>query len=129
MGFFSKLTFWKHEEEKLPDLPGFGGSEASTDLTSPGRDTTGLGEPRMPETPPQPFGQEQTNYPNVTPPPGTPPPQSFQAPQQEDIASKNMEIISSKLDFLKASLENINQRLTNLENIAKGEEQKPRYKW
>ena len=128
MSFFSKLTFWKHEEEKQPELPGFGGSEASTDLTGLGKDSTGLGEFKTPSTT-QPFGQEQSVHQNIAPPPGTPPPQSFQAPQQEDIASKNMEIISSKLDFLKASLENINQRLTNLENIARGEEQKPKYKW
>jgi len=133
MGFFSKLTFWKHEEEKVPELPGFGGAEASTDLTSGlGKDTTGLGEPNIPETPAKPFEQD-VNYQNITPAPGTPPPppESHQAPQmpQQDIASKNMEIISSKMDYLKASLENINQRLANLEAIARGEEQKPKYKW
>ena len=140
MGFFSKLTFWKHDEERLPDLPGFGGSEAHTDLTSvPGgvgvasREQTGLGELKMPETPKLPFEQEQNpDYQNITPPAGTPPPQqNFQPTAQNDVASKNMEIISSKLDYLRASLENINQRLANLEAAARGEEQRPKYgyKW
>jgi hypothetical protein len=41
------------------------------------------------------------------------------------IAEKNMEIISTKLDAMKASLEIINQRLTNIERIASAEQQKP----
>lgn len=137
MGFFGKLAFWKHEEEKLPDLPGFGINESAADLTSPhggyaptSREQTGLGEFKMPDTPRPSFEEEQTfNYQNITPPPGTPPPQQqgFASFQYNDVASKNMEIISSKLDYLRASLENINQRLANLEAAARGEEQRPKY--
>lgn len=134
MGFFGKLAFWKHEGDSLPDLPGFGGNESSTDLTAQPigaaqNDQTGLGEFKMPEAPTPPFEQEQNpDYPNITPPAGTPPPQqNFQQTASTDVASKNLEIISSKLDYLKASLENINQRLANLEAATRGEEQRPRY--
>ena len=45
------------------------------------------------------------------------------------IHSKSLEVISSKLDALKAAIESISQRLANIEAIAKGEqeEKKRRY--
>jgi hypothetical protein len=53
------------------------------------------------------------------------PTQSFQGMQSSEIiASKNMEIISSKIDALSAQLESINQRLRNIERIALEEEKK-----
>jgi len=42
------------------------------------------------------------------------------------MTSKNLEIISSKLDALRASIESLNQRLANLEAIARGEEDQSR---
>ena len=74
--------------------------------------------------------------PNIPGPPGGLPPErpmemppvqmspSFpQHPQQQFPVtySKDLEIISAKLDSIKASIEAINQRLTNLERIAAGE--------
>ena len=44
------------------------------------------------------------------------------------INSKNLEVISSKLDALRASLESINQRLANIEAIARGEQEDQRRK-
>ena len=139
MGFFSKLAFWKHDRDDSAGLPGLGGNESLTDLNTPGmpgRDRTGLGEFKIPETAAPEFSRSQDfSSQDIAPPLGTPPPpvqQPMQPAQQhpQDVASKNMEIISSKLDYLRASLESINQRLTNLENIAKGDqEQKQRYKW
>lgn len=52
--------------------------------------------------------------------------QSFQEPKSS--TSKDLELISSKLDYLKAAIDNMNQRIANLENLAKGEQQ-DRYKW
>jgi len=58
---------------------------------------------------------------------------SFQAqnPYQSSASSvtleKDIQIISSKLDYLKAMLENLNHRLESLERIAKGEEEE--VKW
>ncbi len=56
--------------------------------------------------------------------------QSFQSHDTTYIISKNIEVVSSKLDALQASLESINQRLINLENIAKGEQDHSnKYRW
>lgn len=41
-----------------------------------------------------------------------------------DFVAKDIEIVSAKLDALKASLESINQRLAHLERIAEGETKK-----
>ena len=56
---------------------------------------------------------------------------SFQQPSYQSdnyIASKNLEVISSKLDALRASLESVNQRLANIEAIARGEQEDTRRK-
>jgi len=62
-------------------------------------------------------------------PPFPPPSYSQPAMQspREYATDKNLEVISSKLDALRAALESINQRLANLEAIARGEEDQ-RYK-
>ncbi|MBW2995605.1 hypothetical protein KY312_04590, partial [Candidatus Woesearchaeota archaeon] len=41
-----------------------------------------------------------------------------------DMAAKNLEIISAKLDALRASIDSINQRLANIERIATEEKKK-----
>jgi len=55
---------------------------------------------------------------------------AFQQPLSSEgyIASKNLEVISSKLDALRVSLESINQRLANIEAIARGEQEDTRRK-
>ena len=78
---------------------------------SPGYPTPGPSQPSMPSYPSQPQFQQQ--------------PPSYANPQQ-DLQSKNLEVISSKLDALRASIENLNQRLANLEAIARGEEDQSR---
>jgi|TARA_Y100000031_G_C8166833_1_gene359792 hypothetical protein len=58
--------------------------------------------------------------------------QPYQQPRyepQQDVTSKNLEIISSKLDALRASIESLNQRLANLEAIARGEEEQRRRRY
>ena len=44
--------------------------------------------------------------------------------QHDIIMNKNMEIISSKIDALQASIENIGQRISNIERIAQLEQQR-----
>ena len=68
----------------------------------------------------------QPSMPSFSPPsqPQYQQPPSY-APQQE-LESKNLEVISSKLDAIRASIESLNQRLANLEAIAKGEEEQGR---
>ena len=52
---------------------------------------------------------------------------SYQPPQmQQNMESKNMEIISSKLDALRASIESLNQRLANIEAMARNDDERKR---
>jgi|SRR3989338_10997804 len=127
MGILDKVMFWKKKDE-FADV-GLGDKEnlafGSDFGAAPG---TGLGQ-----TPGgQGFGQypQSQGYPSSQPSmPSYPSPQfqqQFQPPNysnpQQDMNSKNLEIISSKLDALRASIESLNQRLANLEAIARGEE-------
>ena len=125
MGFFSKLAFWKKKDD-FGDL----GKDLGMDLNQGPSPDLGMGlEPN------QQFPQQQPyqKYPSFQPS------QNFQAPafqqspypqpsQSSDnyIASKNLEVISSKLDALRASLESISQRLANIEAIARGEQEDTR---
>jgi len=52
---------------------------------------------------------------------------SVQQPQQQSI-TKDIELISSKLDYLKVVMDNLNQRLANLENLMRVE-QEQKYRW
>jgi len=126
MGFLDKLPFFKKKDEfgdiGLGDKgPGLGPDTAAPDL--------GLGpSPGGPESPDLNLGMPQQppiQQPSLQPP--QPQFQQQQAPQQQGFtAEKDFEIISSKLDALRAALESINQRLTNLEAIARGEEEQSR---
>jgi hypothetical protein len=49
------------------------------------------------------------------------------AQTQHNPLQKELELISSKLDYLKASLDAINQRLVNLEHLSKEEMEKNTY--
>ena len=143
MGFFDKLMFWRKKDDDLSDL-----SLGGKDNLAFGNDfnQAGLGQQGMGSDFGQGFGQGQGQglgaggfgpgnygqFPKTqdfsSPQPSTP---SFSPyPQyqprynpQDEIASKNIEVISSKLDALKASLDSINQRLENLEAIARGDEE------
>jgi len=79
-------------------------------------------------TPAQPFGQQpmgMNDQPRIIEP--APSPQNL----QNDSYQKNLEIISMKLDNLKVAIENINQRLTNIERMATDSQnhQKQRPNW
>ncbi|MBU0461856.1 MAG: hypothetical protein KJ574_04695 [Nanoarchaeota archaeon] len=90
--------------------------------------------PERMETQPQP---QQMQRPMQTAQPQQIPPQYSYAPSpqpqetfQRESYSKDIEIISAKLDSLRATLDSINQRLANLERIAQGEQDpKRRYEW
>lgn len=123
MGILGKLMFWKHKDE-FSDI-GLGDKEklAFGDDFPTGNQQLGLG----PEAPAGPA----PSFPST-------PAQSFQSPQyqpprfdnpQQDINSKSLEVISSKIDALRASMDSLNQRLANLEAIAKGEEEKSRRRY
>jgi len=48
--------------------------------------------------------------------------------QPEHTMAKDLELISSKLDYLRVAIDNLSQRLANLENMAKSE-QDQKYRW
>lgn len=140
MSFFGKLAFWKKEDDisiglKIPGLDGesdlmgglgtqdpsfkgpfdnpeFGKEHVSTQRgVSPFQEgsATMLRE-NAPNAPGGGLNQQQQNY-------------------QAYGASKDMEVISAKLDALRAALDSINQRLANLERIAAGEQEQPKRRW
>lgn len=137
MGFLDKLKFWGKKKEpglekapefgKAPDfgkgedikLPEFGKSALDVPPEEFGKpiETTQYGKPPFPE-------HEMTGLresaPNV-------PRGMQQQPWQGFRESSEMQVISAKLDALKASLDSINQRLANLERIAQGEQ--PQRRW
>ncbi|MBI4149654.1 hypothetical protein HY491_04350 [Candidatus Woesearchaeota archaeon] len=134
MGMFSKLAFWKKGAMAPPQFPDLSLGNLGTGFD----DRTGLPSALEPES----FGKEQLFEqrgespfspdvmrrarefaPNpVRPGPGEP--QNL----QNYAVGKDIEIISSKLDALRAGLESINQRLAHIERIAEGE-QDTRRRW
>jgi|SRR3989344_1307050 len=130
MAFFDKLAFWKKKDD-LGDLGKDLGMDKDLGLgmdTGPSPDL-GMGlEPQQQ----QPFQKYPSFQQNNFSQPGFQVQPAFQAPQQPSyqgdsyIASKNLEVISSKLDALRATMESINQRLANIEAIARGEQEDTR---
>ena len=113
-----KLAFWKKD-----DNLGIGKDTTGLDSKNLGldRDTTGLDAGKD-------FGSNddsfnEPDYSSVNSPPGmqrnnfNQPQRSQYAPQSSD--NKDLEIISAKLDALKAKMEMIDQRLANIERIAR----------
>ncbi len=121
MAIMDKIFFWRHKE---PDFPkeelGLGKPEmdlGKEQLGLPEEEPIGAGIapsgafPGAPPTPPEAPAAPAIHTPPGMPQPGTPP--------GMPPVGKDIEIISAKLDALKAVLDSINQRLTNLERIAK----------
>ena len=118
---FGKLKFWKKDPLDF-DAPVGGAPEQSPlsqEWGSPFHDSqsqtqsSNMGPLNMPEmvspTQPSAFQSQREN-----------------TQSQEAInLAKNMELVSSKLDTVKAMLDNLSQRMAHLEDIASAEEQKP----
>ena len=125
MGFFSKLAFWKKKDD-LGDIgKDFGlDKDLGLDINAGPSPDLGIGlETSQTQQPFQkyPSFQQQQNF-----QPSFQASQPYQQPSLSNdgyIASKNLEVISSKLDALRVSLESINQRLANIEAIARGEQE------
>lgn len=140
MGIFDKLKFWKKNDEFGDIGKGLGlqgdnfAGLGSTDLGL-GRDTLGLQTEGMdnawtqPQTAPQQHrGYQQ--YPQQSAQQFQQPPQQFHPSQYDKPVivqdegfgtkaysmEKNMEVISAKLDALKAGIDAMNQRLATLEH-------------
>ena len=137
MGFLGKLAFWKRREE--PDFGlgkeplGLGGDLGLSGADMGFPDAGGFGAQTMPNMPAQPTMQQplqqQTapyGFQQAPPSYGYQQPAAMQQSPREYTVAKDIEVISYKLDALRAALESINQRLASLERIARGEEEQPR---
>ena len=135
MSIFGKIAFWKHDTTPSPSTPpdmGIGqdrtGLRSETNFPDEiGQDTTGL--PNMER--PNPSFNQPTQLPKLEPIEETPPSQpsafgrlnEIRGPQQ--TSSKDLEIINSKVDTIKAMLDNLTHKIEKIEKIAEGEEEKP----
>ncbi|MBN2111960.1 hypothetical protein JW707_02560 [Candidatus Woesearchaeota archaeon] len=138
MGLLDKIMFWKKEEEPFPrqdfGSKDFGFPDESHDLGLPKPGGPGLpGEEQkpgnfggVPEYPSPSFGAPRLEE---TAPPQTRalPQGAVQMEQTPSMSNKDLEIISLKLDSMKATLEAINERIARLEKIAEGERESPRF--
>jgi hypothetical protein len=148
MGFFDKFNPFK-KNDGLGDL-GLPPFEANAGLGAPPMGPNASMSPSMPTlggepaqnltsgfNQPEPMNDHRMNMPmgeslkqnnvndmhSYTPSPiSQPKPEVNHNPLQKDL-----ELISSKLDYLKASLEAINQRLANLEHLARQEQDKGKW--
>jgi len=127
MGVFDKIKFWKKEDEFDFDKLAGESSSSLPDESRPMQDDLGLGEselskepemPGMPKTEPSasPFDQPK------------PEPAQQQAPtgnvQDYSLPNRELELINSKLDTIKAILRSLDQRTANLEKVAGVEQEK-----
>ncbi|MBW2970577.1 hypothetical protein KY320_00290 [Candidatus Woesearchaeota archaeon] len=117
---FKKLMFWKKDDLDFGDLDKAPSPESplglgkSSDSFNPNLGLGGLQQP-----------SQQPSYPSF---------QAFQQPQQQmqsqfqqpyqqsqSMMSKDIELIASKLDAIRLSIDNLSQRLANLERMVYGE--------
>ena len=133
MGILDKIMFWKKKDEfsdiglgdkeNLAFGDEFGNRQLGLDQgfgqQAPGQQ--GSAPPTQPPLPTEPTFQSSSQFQQPVQPPRYEP--------QQDMNSKNLEVISSKLDALRASIDSLNQRLANLEAIARGEEERSRRRY
>ncbi len=120
MSVFGKLKFWK----KGDDLP-FGDELAMPKSAFP-QDELGLQSPGLPQMQQMPISEPRMD--NFREAPRAYPQPYPQQPQYYG-ANRDLDLVVAKLDALRATLENINQRLANLERVAYGEEETRRKGW
>ncbi len=152
MSFLDKVMFWKKK-----DTLDFGGGFGSTDLGNSSlggsMGTGGMGDfgtesglaqqgfSQQPSgygtgfAPRNDFGNQQYQFQQQPASPFAQQPNpgmnnnAGMTQQQANVNSKDLEIVSSKLDALRAILDSINQRLANLERISSGEYETKRRNW
>jgi len=111
MSFVDKLMFWKKEPVDNFDS----GLDLGPDPLAQPSQPSGYGYPQQPDTGMQDMGMQHNPNPMEQPRILHDPVQSA---QQYGGNDKSLELISIKLDNIKQSIENINQRLINIERIA-----------
>lgn len=114
MGIFDKIMFWKKKDEL--DFDDIGSSKEGTD--APPMDDLGLDQKPAGLDEKSLFHDEETPAPASTPGaleqrPAPPPPSATAGSKDRDL-----ELIMSKLDTIKAILTSMDQRIANLETVA-----------
>ncbi len=130
MGLLDKIMFWKEDEDLPSEAPPLGLEKDNLGL---GLDQQQTGTGPTPSVPPE----QEFEKPGVSTPPQFQQQQFQQQPRQQQqfqqqprqqqpqqypqqqTSSKDLELISAKLDALKSSLDSMNQRLANLERLAR----------
>lgn len=119
MDILKKLMFWKKDDLGIKDFDKTPLPDTNFGLEP----NLGFGsQPGFGQTPSRPI---QSSYPSFQTT-GFAQPQAFQSVQQEQQSytiSKDIEVISSKLDALRAAIDNLSQRLASLERMAYNEYQ------
>ncbi len=121
MGMMDKLAFWKSsddfEEDKMPAREAFGLNDKPDDLSDP------FNEPKQQEA----LGLHPDFNPERNFQTKEIPQQQTQSTFNGELISKDIEIVSTKIDALKSEIESMNQRLMNIESLARKEQDPRRY--
>ena len=125
MGILNKLMFWKHDDEL--DFDTLANESLKTGIKDDPLDLNHDIEERspFPEEPIKPVTVRGTPYKQTT----------YQQPQspatfsQTENMQKDLELISSKLDTIKAMLSSLDQRTANLERAAGVQQQRRERLW
>ena len=148
MSIFGKLAFWKKKDDSLGQDLGFGGSQPGEGfdenlglggdigkgpdlgLGQEGQEPGGFGEGfHEPSTLKQPFlskdyvpqrGMRETPI-NV--------PGAMSGKQGDMGANRDFELVSSKIDAIRAEIQTINQRLANIERMVENQSERQRRSW
>ncbi len=130
MGFFGKLLPWKRKDELgLNDnmgLGGFGAENQGLNLGMPGMPLADPMQQQMQGMPSYPGQQYPAAQPFAFRQQSQPQMEAFQANQAYErsyAAGKEIEIVSAKLDAIKAALETLNQRLASIERYIQAEQE------
>ena len=129
MSFFSRILPWRRKDELgLKDNIALGG------FGQPDNQNTGFGGPQF-ASPfpgglgglPQPFpGQQFGGMPQQGQPEAF---ESNRAYERSYAAGKEIEVVSAKLDSIKAALETLNQRLASIERYMQGDQEFKKRGW
>jgi len=133
MGIFDKLAFWRKEDDfdfdnlaaKEMGQPPAMGDNLGLDQQPPGLEERSPFDQPMPGTQPLPTHLEEPTAPGFQQPP---PRAGISATPQPIGGNRDLELISSKLDTVKAILTSMDQRIANLERAA-GVEKKQQRLW
>ena len=109
--------FGKKKKQGVEDIPDITRDQLGLDLQERSEDQPPIGAP--PGFGMEGFSQQQ----GMQQPQQVQQPQQMQQPQHE----RDYEVLNAKIDALKAILDSINQRLENIERIARGDHEKYHY--